>query len=66
MTLKPDFDALPQIALAIGAATGLLGAFSLALPSPARRLWKAFPRSVWPGRVLAAICLVWSALWICV
>ena len=66
MTLKPDFDALPQIALAVGAATGLLGAFSLALPSPARRLWKAFPRSVWPGRVLAAICLVWSALWICV
>lgn len=66
MTLKPDYDALSRIALAVGATTGLLGAFSLALPSPARRLWKSFPRSVWPGRLLAALCLVWSALWICV
>ncbi len=66
MTLKPDFPALSAIALAVGAATALLGGLSLVLPAPARRLWLALPRSVWPGRVLSIVCLVWSALWICV
>ncbi|MGI5869325.1 MAG: hypothetical protein ACOX9C_07780 [Kiritimatiellia bacterium] len=66
MTLKPDHDALPFIAFAVGAVTALLGILGLAAPSRARKLWTAFPRSVWPGRILAVIALAWSALWICV
>ncbi len=64
MTLKPDSAFLPNISLFIGLLTILPGAFTLALSKKAEAVWRAFPRSVWPGRIISAVCLVWSALWI--
>jgi len=66
MTLKPDFDLLPAIAAAVGLVTAAIGLLSLVRPVPAGRVWKALPRSRLPGRVLAAVCLVWASLWLCV
>ena len=64
MTLKPDSSFLPYISLFIGILTVIPGAFTLAMPEKAESVWKAFPRSVWHGRIISVICLVWSALWI--
>jgi hypothetical protein len=66
MNLKPDYDFLPQISAFIGIATSLVGAFTLAVPPPAAKAWRTLPRSAWPGRILAAVCILWSALWLCV
>ena len=33
---------------------------ALFLPEP----WRRFPRSVWPGRIMAAVALAWAALWL--
>lgn len=66
MTLKPDFDFLPAIAAIVGVITAAIGALTLALPKPANQAWEKLPRSVWPGRILTAICIGWSALWLCI
>ena len=66
MTLKPDFDLLPQITLALGLLTAAPAIFALAAPKPAESIFKKFPRSVWTGRILAVICLIWAALWLIV
>lgn len=66
MTLKPDYDLLSAICTLIGLVTALIGALTLALPTSAGRVWKKLPRSVWPGRILAAVCIIWSGLWLCV
>lgn len=66
MNLKPDYDFLPQISAFIGVTTLLIGAFTIAVPMTAAKVWRVLPRSVWPGRILAAVCILWSALWLCV
>ena len=66
MTLKPDYDFLTSISTLVGMLTLLSGALTLALPTRAQRIWKAIPRSVWPGRILSAVCIVWAGLWLCV
>lgn len=66
MTLKPDYDLLPAISAIIGIATAVIGLFTLALPRIADKIWRALPRSVWPGRLLTAICVLWAALWLCI
>lgn len=66
MTLKPDYDLLSAISAIIGIATATLGLLTLVLPHAAAKVWRALPRSVWPGRLLAALCIVWAALWLCI
>ena len=62
--LKPGAEALPALCTAIGVVLAAIGIPALAVPEPTARLWRAFPRSVWPGRVLTAIALAWAALWL--
>jgi uncharacterized protein YjeT (DUF2065 family) len=52
---------LSVIALFIGLLAMVGGGFSLAAPARVSAGLAAFPRSIWPGRVLAAIDLVWAA-----
>ena len=66
MTLKPDYDLLPAISAVIGITTATIGLLTLALPRGTARVWRALPRSVWPGRLLAAVCILWAALWLCI
>jgi len=66
MTLKPDYDLLSGVSACVGIATAILGTFTLASPRSAEKTWRALPRSVWPGRVLSAVCILWAALWLCV
>ena len=66
MTLKPNFDHLSAIAAIVGLTTAAIGGFTLALPIPANKIWEKLPRSIWPGRILAAICITWAALWLCI
>lgn len=63
MFLKPDFPALAGISAVFGAVVAALAVPGVAKPAAAARLWRAFPRSVWPGRVMAAVALVWTAAW---
>ncbi len=66
MTLKPDYDLLAAVSACVGIATAMIGLLTLALPSVATKVWRAVPRSVWPGRLLAAACILWAALWLCI
>ena len=66
MTLKPDYALLSAVSAVIGIATAILGLLTLALPRGATKAWRALPRSVWPGRLLAAVCILWAALWLCI
>ena len=63
MTLKPSLDSLPLITLIIGLCTAAPALFALIAPSPAAKMFKAFPRSIWPGRVLAVFCVAWATVW---
>ncbi|NLB69706.1 MAG: hypothetical protein GX804_08520 [Lentisphaerae bacterium] len=65
MTLKPDASYLSLISLLIGLITLAPGIFTLIFPGKAVTCLKLFPRSIWAGRVLSTICLIWSVLWIC-
>jgi len=49
-------------ALIIGALLLTGGVLSLAAPAAVRRGLAAFPRSIWPGRILAAVVLPWAAM----
>jgi hypothetical protein len=52
---------LSIIAVLIGILALAIGLLSLAAPQTVRRGLERFPRSIWPGRILAAIDLVWAA-----
>lgn len=54
------FD-LSQVAFLIGLAAIAGGSCAVWFPARLRDSLAAFPRSVWPGRVLAAADLVWAA-----
>ena len=47
--------------LLIGLFALTVGGISLAAPARVRTGLAAFPRSIWPGRILAAIDLAWAA-----
>ena len=47
--------------LLIGLLALTAGGISLAAPARVRAGLAAFPRSIWPGRILAAIDLTWAA-----
>jgi len=47
--------------LLIGLLALTVGGISLAAPARVRTGLAAFPRSIWPGRILAAIDLAWAA-----
>ena len=61
--LKPDYPHLALLSGLLGAATALLALPGVAAPERAVALWRRFPRSVWPGRVLAVASLAWASLW---
>ncbi len=52
---------LSIVALLIGLLALTGGVISLLAPARIRAGVAAFPRSVWPGRILAAVDLVWAA-----
>ena len=52
---------LSIVALLIGLLALTIGGLSLLAPARIRAGVAAFPRSIWPGRILAAIDLVWAA-----
>lgn len=52
---------LSIVALILGLLAAAGGGISLAKPARVRAELAAFPRSIWPGRILAAIDLVWAA-----
>ncbi len=52
---------LSVVAFLIGLLALTGGGLSLLAPARVRAGVAAFPRSVWPGRILAAIDLVWAA-----
>ncbi len=66
MTLKPDYDLLSAVSACIGITTATIGLLTLAIPRAAASAWRALPRSVWLGRLLAAVCILWAALWLCI
>ncbi|MGE4490165.1 MAG: hypothetical protein AB7E95_11545 [Kiritimatiellales bacterium] len=47
--------------LLIGLAALAGGVFAVAAPTKLRAGLVAFPRSIWPGRILAAVDLAWAA-----
>ena len=47
-----------------GAIFLALAAAPIASPCRVAAMWRRYPRSVWPGRILSVVALVWSALWL--
>ena len=66
MLLKPDIDSFPLIAITVGLITAVPALFALIAPARAEKLYKAFPRSIWPGRIIIAISFIWSTIWLVV
>lgn len=62
--LKPSVEHFSTICSVVGILLLLLGAPALVLPRKVASLWRAFPRSVWPGRILAVLGLAWAAAWL--
>ncbi len=52
----------PFISIYFGLVLLAVYGFSFVKPKAALAAFRAFPRSVWPARVLVAVCLVWFAL----
>lgn len=52
---------LSIVAFLIGLLALAIGGVSLAVPAQVRAGLDAFPRSIWPGRILTAVDLVWAA-----
>ena len=63
MFLKPDFPALAAVSGVFGAVVAALALPGVARPARTAELWRKFPRSVWPGRVMTAVALAWTAAW---
>ncbi len=53
---------LSTISFLIGLLALVIGGFSLLFPTRIRAGIAAFPRSVWPGRILAGIDLIWVGI----
>lgn len=71
MTLSPDLlhpgpEAMRALCAATGAILAAVGLPALLAPCRTAPIWRAFPRSIWPGRLLAALALAWAALWLMV
>jgi len=64
MLLTPTLESLPQISLVAGLLTAAPALFALAAPASAAKLFMAFPRSVWPGRAIMTLCVVWAVVWL--
>ena len=64
MLLTPTTASLPEIALITGLLTAVPAGFALIAPASAEKWFKKFPRSVWPGRVIMALCVVWAVAWL--
>lgn len=62
--LKPGAESFSAICSVFGVLLLVLAAPALAVPRKAAEWNRAFPRSVWPGRLLSVVALVWSALWL--
>ncbi len=54
-------SALASLSLLLGLLAVMCGGLSLLFPAPVRAGLVKFPRSVWPGRILLAVDMVWSA-----
>ena len=52
---------LSIVALLLGLFALTVGGLSLLIPARIRAGLAAFPRSIWPGRILAVIDLIWAA-----
>ncbi|MCC7299466.1 MAG: hypothetical protein IT583_00095 [Verrucomicrobia bacterium] len=52
---------LSIVTLLLGSLAVAIGGFSLWMPARLRNGNERFPRSVWPGRILVIIDLIWSA-----
>jgi hypothetical protein len=52
---------LSIVALLIGLLALAIGGFAFAAPARVRAGMEQFPRSIWPGRILAAVDLIWAA-----
>jgi len=52
---------LSIVALLIGLLALTVGGVSMLIPSRIRAGLAAFPRSIWPGRILATMDLIWAA-----
>lgn len=63
MLLKPDFPTLAAFAALLGAGMLVLALPGVVAPARTNRLWRAFPRDVWTGRILAVLALLWATLW---
>jgi len=62
--MRPGAECLSALTLWLG-IVGLLGAASVFLkPFSDPALWRKLPRSVWPGRIMTVVCMVWAALWL--
>ena len=64
MFLKPDYPSLAGLSAAVGALLLAAGAPGVVAPGPAARAWRAFPRSIWTGRVLTVVAMGWTTLWL--
>lgn len=63
MFLRPDFPALSPICVFAGILIAPIALAGVIRPGAVSGAWKKFPRSVWPGRVMTAVALAWTALW---
>ncbi len=52
---------LSIVALLLGLLALTVGGLSLLIPARIRAGLAAFPRSIWPGRILAVIDLIWAS-----
>lgn len=59
--MKPSPEFLGGFLALLGGLGILAGGLMLRFPDAVRRGWKAFPRSRWPGWILAAVCVFWIA-----
>ena len=64
MYLKPTIESLPEISLVAGLLTLAPALFALAAPVSAGKLFRAFPRSVWPGRAIMVLSVLWAVAWL--
>ncbi|MCL1856371.1 MAG: hypothetical protein FWF84_01825 [Kiritimatiellaeota bacterium] len=62
--LKPGLPYLPAIAGWIGGIAVVASLGALAFSDVAMAQLRRFPRSVWPGRVIATVSLAWAACWL--
>ncbi len=62
--LKPDADALMHLTLLLAFLEFSWSVPAWLRPAATRKVFQAFPRNLWAGRILAGLALVWAALWL--